>query len=146
MSSQVINGKMYDWSDITIDISSLSGVQPTEITYDDEVEKEVLYGKGKSPRGWATGNYKSTFKISVYREDYYKILKYCKKKKIDFYELVIPKIVVNFANGTQPTQSDVLQGITFTKRSFKQSQGEKGNKVDLDGIMYKVIKSNGITG
>jgi hypothetical protein len=143
---QTINGKMFDWSDITIKLSGLENIQPLEISYDDETEKELVYGRGKNPRGFGTGNYKSSLKLSLLRDDYNLITNYCKKHNVTFYDLVIPKIIVAYANESQTTETDILQGCTFSKRSFKDAQGDKSLKVDLDGIMYKPITSNGVKG
>ena len=44
-----INGKAYDWSDVDVKLPGLT-MEVQEISYDDELEKEVVYGKGQRPR------------------------------------------------------------------------------------------------
>ena len=45
-NKQLINGKAYDWSSVTITASGMENMEPMEISYDDEEEKEPIYGKG----------------------------------------------------------------------------------------------------
>lgn len=139
----VINGKAYDWSDVSIKLPGLD-VEVQEISYDDELEKEHVYGKGSKPRGYGTGNYKPTAKISLLREDYEEILQYCKKKDVAFFKLEIPKIVVSYANDNYPTTTDVLPKCSFMKRGMKAAQGDKSLKVDLDILVAGVITSDGV--
>lgn len=141
---QLVNGKAYDWSSVTIALSGLDTIEPIEISYDDEQEVEPVYGKGGRPIGYGTGNHKSSVKLSLLREDYDEICRYCKKKKINFYSLVIPVITISYADPEKPISTDTLKGVKFSKRSFKAANGDKSMKVDLDGIAYKGIKTNGM--
>ena len=136
--SLLVNGKAYDWADVDIKLPGLT-IQLQEISYDDELEKELVYGKGQKPRGYGEGNYKSEGKISLLRDDYDALLDYCKSKKKPLLKLVIPKIVVSYANEGDRTRSDVLNTVTFTKRSNKAAQGDKSIKVDLDMIIVNGI-------
>lgn len=52
-----VNGKAYDWGDVDLKIPGLN-IQVQEISYDDELEIEEVYGSGSKPRGYGTGNYK----------------------------------------------------------------------------------------
>lgn len=137
-----VNGKAYDWGDVDL---KLPGVVTNieEISYDDELEKELIYGHGKLPRGYGTGNYKPSGKISMLRDDFEEILAYCKRNNIQFYNLVFPKIVVSYANGDGSTATDVLNNVSFSKRSMKAANGDKSFKVDLDLMIAGKIEWNG---
>ena len=50
-NTQLVNGKVYDWSSVTISTSGMENIEPTEISYDDEQESEAVYGKGGKIRG-----------------------------------------------------------------------------------------------
>ena len=54
----------YDWGDVDFQMPGLN-IQVQEVSYNDELEKEVVYGAGQKPRGYGEGNYKSEGKISV---------------------------------------------------------------------------------
>lgn len=139
----IINGRTYDWSSVDIKLSGIN-LEAQEIDYDDEQDKEASYGKGNAPRGYGTGNYKSSGKLSLLRDDYNDLLDYCKQHNISFYGLVIPKIVVSYANSGQRTRQDVLDTVTFNKRSHKAAQGDKSLKVDLDILIVNGIIQDGV--
>lgn len=139
-----INGKIYDWSSITINIPGMNEIQAQDISYDDELEKEAAYGRGNAMRGYGTGNYKATAKMTLLKEDYDDIVNYCKKSSVPIYRLEIPKISVAYANDGQRTQLDVLKDVTFTKVSHKATQGDKNIKVDIDMLIYGEIIRNGL--
>lgn len=139
----IINGKAYDWGDIAITMPGLQ-LEAQEISYDDELEKEVVYGKGQRPRGYGEGNYKSEGKLSLLRDDYDDLIAYCKAQGVGLYKLVIPKIVVSYADGNNRTKTDVLNTITFTKAAHKNAQGDKSLKVDLDFLIVNGVDRDGV--
>lgn len=138
----IINNKAYDWADITLMITGFR-LEVQEISYDDELEKELVYGMGNKPRGFGTGNYKAGGKLSVLRDDYNDLLAYLSRKKIKLYDLVIDKIVVAYGTDGQPMTVDTLQKVTFTKRSTGGKQGDKSIMVDLDFIIIGQIVTDG---
>ncbi len=138
-----VNGRVYSWADISLAFSGFS-VVVQEISYDDELEKELAYGYGNTPRGFGTGNYKASGKLSVLRDDYNDLLAYLKRKKISLYDLVLDKIVVAYGTTGQPMTVDTLEKVTFTKRSSSAKQGDKSLSVDLDFIIVGQIITDGI--
>jgi hypothetical protein len=138
-----VNGKAYDWSDIDIALPGLD-IQAQEISYDDELEKESVYGKGVAPRGYGTGNYKSEGKLTLLRDDYDQLVDYCKANNVALYRLVIPKVVVSYANEGERTRSDVLSTVTITKASHKGAQGDKSLTVELDLLIVNGIERDGL--
>lgn len=90
-----VNGKAYDWGDVDLKIPGLN-IQVQEISYDDELEIEEVYGYGSKPRGYGTGNYKASGKLSMLRDDYDDLLAYCKQKGVPFYKMELPSIIVSY--------------------------------------------------
>lgn len=129
--SLIVNGKAYDWGDVSTKMPGLNLVCQ-EIDYDDELDIEEVYGTGQKPRGYGEGNYKCSGKITILRDDLDAVTDYCKAKGIAFYKLVIPSLVVSYANDGSRTRSDELRTVKFSKRSFKAAQGDKSIKIDLD--------------
>lgn len=138
-----INGRNYSWADMRIKFPDFE-MELQEISYDDELEKELKYGLGSKPRGWGVGNYKASGKMTLLLEDYNDFTDYCKRQGKGIYDIVIPKVVISYANDNLPITTDVLPMVTFTKKSNKSSQGDKTPKVDLDFIIGGVIESNGV--
>lgn len=139
----IINGKVYDWGDVSIKLPGLE-LEAQEISYNDELEKEVAYGKGQKPRGYGEGNYKADGKVTLLKDDFDDLVNYCKSQGVAFYKLVVPKIVVSYANLMQKTKTDVLSTVTFTKISQKDAQGDKSLKVDIDFIIVNGIERDGL--
>lgn len=138
-----VNGKAYDWGDVDIKIPGLV-ITATEISYEDEFEMDEIYGKGAKPRGYGTGNYKSSGKMSVLRDDYDAFLDYCKAKGVPFYKLDIPSIVVSYANTGERTRIDELKRVKINKRSNKVAQGDKKIAVELDFMIIGGIVQDGV--
>ena len=44
-----VNGKVYDWADVDFKVPGLD-IEVQEISYDDELDQEAVYGKGTNPR------------------------------------------------------------------------------------------------
>ena len=138
-----VNGKNYDWGDVDVKFPGLV-LQLQEISYDDELEMEESYGRGSHPRGYGTGNYKASGKVSMLRDDYDDLLAYCRAKGIAFYKIDFPSIVVSYANEGERTHIDELKKVKFTKRSNKAAQGDKNLKVDIDMMIVGGIIQDGV--
>lgn len=138
-----VNGKSYDWGDVDTKVPGLL-LTCQEISYDDEQDAEEVYGKGYRPRGYGNGNYKSSCKLSLLRDDFDEVLDYCKARRIPIYKLIIPSLVVSYANDGSRTRVDELKKIKFTKISQKAAQGDKSLKVDLDGMVLGGIVRDGL--
>ena len=137
-----VNGKAYDWGDVDVKFPGLALVVQ-EISYD-EMEMEESYGYGHRPRGYGTGNYKSSGKISLLRDDYEEFLAWCRAQGVPFYKLTIPSIVVSYANEGEKTHMDELKTVKLTKRSHKAAQGDKGLTVDIDMMIVGGIVTDGL--
>lgn len=138
-----VNGKAYDWGDVDVKIPGLV-FEVQEIDYDDEFDMEETYGKGNKPRGYGTGNYKASGKITMLRDDYDTLLAYCKAKGIAFYKLNIPSVVVSYANDGDRTRIDELRKVKLNKRNNKAAQGDKSIKVDVDMMIFGGIVQDGV--
>lgn len=105
-----VNGKNYDWGDVDVKLPGLDLVAQ-EVSYDDEQDMEESYGYGHRPRGYGTGNYKASGKLSLLRDDYEEFLDWCRSQGTPFYELTIPSIVVSYANEGEKTHMDELKTV-----------------------------------
>ena len=123
----------------------MDSIEIQEISYDDEQEMEIIYGKGGKIRWQVYVNKKNSVKISLLSEDFNEMVRVIKKKGYkSFYAYTIPKITVSFADDGAQTSTDVLTDVKFSKRSMKAAQGDKSMKVDLDGTAIGGIKMNGL--
>lgn len=139
----MINGRGYSWESVTVSLPGLE-MQVQSIDYGDELEKELKYGTGNTPRGYGTGNYKANAKITLLREDFDDLLDYCKSKGIPLLRLAIPKIIVSYANDDDVTRTDVINKVSITKIADKPKQGDKSMTVDLDLLVAGLIVRDGV--
>lgn len=105
---------------------------------------EEVYGRGNKPRGYGTGNYKASGKISMLRDDYDDFLAWCKAKGVPFYKVDIPSVVVSYANEGERTRIDELKKVKISKRSNKAAQGDKKLTVDLDLMIFGGVIQGGV--
>lgn len=67
-------GKMAGWNSVTVNLFGRDVEGITEVSYDDNVEKEVVRGAGKMPIGWSEGNYEAKCAMVLYMEEVTAIL------------------------------------------------------------------------
>lgn len=138
---QIINGKVYDWSSVTIGVSGCNGIEPQGIDYSDEKEKTPVYRRGGKIAGYGTGDQKNSVKLTLLREDYN--LLDDAMGTTSFYDYIVPKITVSYADTGATTCTDTLNNVTFSKRSFKPAHGDTSETVELEGIAVGGILING---
>ncbi len=138
-----VNGKVYDWADVDLKIPGLD-IQFQSISYDDELDQEAVYGRGNKPRGFGTGNYSSSGKAELLRDDYHTLLAYAAAQGVPFFKMQFPSIVVSYGMEGEKTVVDELKLVQFSKRSNSATQGDKSVKVSLDLAIYGGIVADGV--
>ncbi len=61
----LINGREYGWADIVVNIGGVPVTGIRAIKYDEEMEKENIYGAGRNPVSRGYGRVKSTASITL---------------------------------------------------------------------------------
>jgi len=128
--SLTVNGKAYDFSDMTIE--TLPGVAEyvTSINYDDEVALKPVFGKSRIPLGYAQGKFKGSGSLTILREGYL-ILNQAAEALGGIYFMPPFPIVVSYGTDGEPTSIDTLPLVKFQKRSRKQMQAESEDAADV---------------
>jgi hypothetical protein len=134
-----INGRHYDWEDVSITMPGGTLIDVLEISYDDEKEMTEVYGKGGMPRGYRRGNYKASGKLSLHREEFNRMIAI-----VGTYEAPPVPIGVRYANNDQGQVLDILKDVKFVKRSWQAQQGSAEMKVDLDFKILGGVFPNGL--
>ncbi|MGL5955352.1 MAG: hypothetical protein ACRC0X_01915 [Brevinema sp.] len=147
--SVMINGKMFDWGDITISLLPISPMifSAKTISWDEELEAEAIYGKGRVPIGYGKGNWKASGKLEMLKNEFEPLALIAPKGilNLDPRHTLINVLYHNAVEGSVPMTTTTLQGIRFTKIAETASQGDKELKVALDFIILGDIKRNGKT-
>ena len=141
MSRQLINGKCYDWSSVTINMPGLDYLEPTKIEYDGERETEPIYGKGGKVRGYGTGNLKHSAKIEMAEEDFDEYCRVAKTKGYSsLYGFAMDKVTVSYADEGAPIQTDVINKLVLSTWGKAASQGDKNFNISLEFSVIGGIK------
>ncbi len=145
--SVMINGKQFDWGDITISLLPLTSVvySAKSISWDEELEAEAVYGKGRNPIGYGKGNWKASGKMEMLKSEFEALALTATNGilNLDPRTTVINVLYNNIGDSLVPVSVNTLSGIRFTKVSDSASQGDKELKVSLDFLILGDIKRNG---
>ena len=142
-----INGRQYDWEDITTTLPSGEAVGITEIKYEDSQEVEARYGKGAVARWYGRKNYEASFSMVLDRDEWERL------KPVlvasgggGIYDHKPFPIVVNYANSDMGAITDVLKSCKITKFSGGgAAQGDdNASPITCEGKILEPILWNGV--
>lgn len=132
----LINGKSYSWSDIKLILFGQRVVGITSIDYEEEQEKENIYGAGNSPVSRGTGNKKPTASITLSSEEVSALEAAAPNGNVC--DIPMFDIVVNYTNNNR-TETHVLKNCEFTKDSRKSKQNDKSIEVEMPLILSHIV-------
>lgn len=137
-----INGNLYDWESVEIQLPNGVVVGMTEIAYNDERTVEGRYGKGGKPRAYGRKNYKAAGSGTMDKDEFERLRKALGGK---IYRAKPFPIMVSYANDDQPTITDTLPDTMINKvdTSAKQEDDNTGT-IKLDFVVLSPIKWNGV--
>ncbi len=141
--SIMVNGKQFDWGDITISLLPLTSIVFTakSISWDEELEAEAIYGKGRNPVGYGKGNWKASGKLDMLKSEF-EALALIAPNGILNLEPQVTTINVLYSNSADAS-TNTLSGVRFTKISDSANQGDKELKVSLEFLILGNITRNG---
>jgi len=117
----MINGNLYDWESVEIQLPSGIAIGVTNIDYDDERPIEERYGKGNVCRGFGRKNYKASAKIELDLDEAERLRDALGGSVYDTDPFLI---VVSYGDDDLPTVTDVLPSCMITKTSSGGKQGD----------------------
>ncbi len=140
----MINGKRYDWEDVTIALPHGTLIDVEGIDYSDKKEIEAVYGKGTNPQGYGNGNYSAEGKLSLKKEEFNRLVEYAKQNAKSLYDLPPFPISVSYANVDEPLTTDKLQQCKLKETSNATKQGDKSVNVEIGLAILGGINWNGL--
>ena len=142
-----INGRNYDWEDITVTLPSGEAVGITEIKYEDGQEIEARYGRGSVPRGYGRKNYEASFSLVLDRDEWERLTPaLAASGGGSIYDHTPFPIVVCYANNDMGTVTDTLKSCKITKFSGGgAAQGDdNASPISCEGKILDPILWNGV--
>ena len=114
-----VNGNLYDWESVEVQLPGGVAVGITNISYSDERPIEARYGKGNVPRGYGRKNYKATGSMELDRDEA-EALREALGGSV--YNSKPFQIVVSYGNDDMPTVTDTLPAVKITKNDTSAGQ------------------------
>ena len=127
----------YEYADMTLVLGGKDITGLRALTYDEEQDKEPVYGKGNKPRKIQKGNIKYSGELVILQSDYETLVANSQTKSV--LDLQVNAIVSygNPSNG-DVVLVDVLKAIQFTKAPKGMKQGDKFAEIKLPFIFLEV--------
>lgn len=129
----LINGRTYDWGDISVIIAGVPVTGITAIDYDDEQEKVDNYGAGRLPVSRTRGKITTKAKITLDMKEVEAIQSRSRNgrlQSIDPFTITVSYIP---DNGTGIV-TDTLHNVEFKNNKRAWKTGDTKQDVDLDLI------------
>lgn len=133
----LINGRAYGWGDIRVNIGGVPVTGITAIKYEEEQEKENIYGAGRNPVSRGYGRVKASGSITLNAETVMALKTNAPKGKL--HRINPFTVVVMYQPQDAPMQIHHLKDCEFTKTSFDWKEGDKSKEVELELILSQII-------
>lgn len=136
-----INGNLYDWESVEIQLPNGTAIGVADISYNDERPVEARYGKGSVPRGFGRKNYKAAGSMELDLDEAERLREALGGS---VYGGAPFSIVVSYANDDMPRVTDTLPDVKIVKADSGAKQGDENVGVrKLDFEILSPIKWGG---
>jgi hypothetical protein len=132
-----INGVVYSWSNLIVNIAGAEITGITKVNYSDEQEIESVYGAGQRPIGRGYGRITSSANITLYRDEVEVIRGASptgRLQDIDSFDIIVQFVPV----GGKAIITHRIRGAQFKSDGVDVSEGDTSNTVDFDLIVSQI--------
>lgn len=133
----LINGREFGWADIQVNIGGVPLTQIVAIKYEEEMEKENIYGAGRHPVSRGYGRVKSTASITLLSEVVMALK--AKAPKGQLFRIAPFSIVINYQPDAGPMVTHILKNCEFTKNAFDWKEGDMKKEIELELIISHIV-------
>lgn len=138
----LINGREYGWADIAVKIGDVPVTGIRAIKYEEEQEKENIYGAGRHPVSRGYGRVKATGSVTLLASTVMALK--AKAPKGQLHRLPPFLITVSYQPDNQPLVTHILKNCEFKKTAFDWKEGDMSKEVELELLMSHIVdKSKG---
>jgi hypothetical protein len=132
----LINGKSYEWSDITLNIMGVPIVGITNIEYSETQDMMNIYGAGRRPVSRGYGKIETEAKITLLMEEIENIMSVAPNRLI----MDIPEfdITVAFTDDALQPRVHILKNVRFKNNGRTSATGDQSISVELELILSHV--------
>jgi len=125
-------GRMAGWNSVTINILGRDLQAISEVSYDDEVEKELIKGAGKFAVGIGEGDYNAKVGLKLYQEEVIAIMD-ALPPGVRVQDILPFPIIVKYTYNTRIV-TDIIHNVEITKVGKAVKKGDKTVEQTLEVI------------
>lgn len=118
----LINGKNYDWANLTAVLFGIPMVGITDISYKADNVNVNNYGAGRYPTSWGQGNVSYAGSLTIYKEEMDAIVQASPGKAIE--NLPPFSIILQYSGDGVNYRTEEIQNIRLLSRDFKAKQND----------------------
>lgn len=133
----LINGKEYGWGDIAMSLGGVPVVGIRAIKYEEEQEKENVYGAGRNPVSRGYGRVKTTASVTLLSGTVMALK--AKAPKGQLHRIAPFSITVNYQPDDQPLVTHVLKNCEFKKTPFDWKEGDMSKEIELELLVSHIV-------
>jgi hypothetical protein len=125
-------GHMAGWNSVTMNILGRDAEGISELSYDDNVDKEVIKGAGMFGIGVGEGDYNAKFGLKLYQEEVIAIMDSL-PPGVRMQQIVPFDVIVQYTYNTR-IYKDIIRNVEFTKVGKAVKKGDKTVEQTLECI------------
>ena len=114
---------MAGWNSVTLNLFGRDAEGIAEVSYDDTIDKELIYGAGKMPIGVGEGDYKAKFGLKLYQEEVIAIMDSL-PPGVRLQDIGPTDVIVQYTYNTRICK-DIIRNVEFTKVGKAVKKGDK---------------------
>lgn len=133
----LINGREYGWADIVVNIGGVPVTGITAIKYEEEMEKENVYGAGRNPVSRGYGRTKATASITLLSGTVLALKAAAPKKQL--HRIAPFSISVSYQPDAGPMVTHILKNCEFKKTPFDWKEGDMSKPIELELIISHIV-------
>lgn len=133
----LINGVEYGWGDIAVNIGGVPVTGIRAIKYDEEREKENIYGAGSNVVSRGYGRVKSTASITLLGGTVMALK--AKAPRGQLHRIAPFTIVVAYQPDAGPMQIHHLKNCEFKKTTFDWKEGDTHKEIEFELIISHIV-------
>ncbi|MBF2708780.1 hypothetical protein [Flavobacterium soyangense] len=133
----LINGREYGWADIIVNISATPIVGIRAVKYEEEQEKENIYGAGRNPVSRGYGRVKTTGSITLLSATVFAMQAAAPGGKL--HNIAPFPIVVLYQPEAGAIVTHTLKNCEFKKTTFDWKEGDLSKEIELELVISHVV-------
>ncbi|PIF44920.1 hypothetical protein CLU96_1919 [Chryseobacterium sp. 52] len=133
----LINGREYGWADIIVNIGGVPVTGIRAIKYDEEMEKENIYGAGRNPVSRGYGRVKSTASVTLLSGTVMALK--AKAPKGQLFRIAPFSVTVSYQPEAGPIVTHILKNCEFKKAAFDWKEGDMSKEIELELIISHIV-------